>query len=143
MIWNMRLSRNQPCPCHSGRKAKSCCGPWLQGVRHRPVALMRSRYAAYALGMTRYIMETTDPDGPLHEADRDRWATSIDAFCAATQFDGLTIHAHTEESTEGAVDFSARSPSARRTAPLRAQPLHQARRALAVLGPQARAERVD
>ena len=46
-------------------------------------------------------------DRPLHEADRDRWATSIDAFCAATQFDGLTIHAHTEESTEGAVDFSA------------------------------------
>ena len=108
MIWNMRLSRNQPCPCHSGRKAKSCCGPWLQGgAAPSPVALMRSRYAAYALGLTRYIMETTDPDGPLHEADRDRWAASIDAFCAATQFDGLTIHAHTEESTEGAVDFSA------------------------------------
>ena len=73
MVWTMRLSRNQPCPCHSGRKAKSCCGPWLQGgAAPSPVALMRSRYAAYALGMTRYIMETTDPDGPLHEADRDR-----------------------------------------------------------------------
>ena len=88
---------------------RSCCGPWLRGQSApSPVALMRSRFAAYALGMTPYIMSTTDPNGPMHEPDAVRWTASIDAFCAATQFDGLEIHAHTMSDFEGHVDFSAR-----------------------------------
>jgi SEC-C motif-containing protein len=104
----MRLALNKPCPCHSGRKTKSCCGPWLKGEpAPTPETLMRSRYAAYALGITAYIMDTTDPDGPNHEMDAVRWAAGIDAFCEATSFEGLTIHTHREGEAEGHVDFSA------------------------------------
>jgi uncharacterized protein YecA (UPF0149 family) len=28
-----RVRRNAPCPCHSGRKFKSCCLPGLPGTR--------------------------------------------------------------------------------------------------------------
>ena len=103
----MRLALNKPCPCHSGRKAKSCCGPWLKGSpAPSPVALMRSRYTAYAIGLTAYIMDTTDPEGPIHEHDRPRWSASIDAFCASTTFDCLETHDHDESITDGHVDFS-------------------------------------
>ena len=109
MVLVMRLARNRPCPCHSGRKMKSCCGPWLKGKpAPSPVALMRSRFAAYALGMSAYIQATTDPEGPHHEPDEARWTSSIDAFCANTEFDGLEIHAQGEGQAEGYVDFSAR-----------------------------------
>ena len=105
----MRLALNKPCPCHSGRKTKSCCGPWLKGEpAPSPVALMRSRYTAYAMGLTTYIMDTTDPEGPVHEQDRARWSASIDAFCTATDFEGLEIHDHGQDITEGYVDFSVR-----------------------------------
>ncbi|MFN7145721.1 MAG: SEC-C metal-binding domain-containing protein, partial [Myxococcota bacterium] len=40
-----RPSANAPCPCGSGRKAKGCCLPILEGAAApTPEALMRSRY---------------------------------------------------------------------------------------------------
>ncbi|APR79712.1 Hypothetical protein A7982_05059 [Minicystis rosea] len=56
------------CPCHSGRTYDACCAPYHQGVREAPdpVSLMRSRYAAFALGEAEYLVRT------LHEDHADR-----------------------------------------------------------------------
>ena len=48
---------------------------------------MRSRYAAYALGKSRYIMETT----ASQREDRDVWRAEIERFSAGTRFTGLEI----------------------------------------------------
>lgn len=51
------------CPCGSGRPLSECCGAFFpDGARPygapTPEALMRSRYAAFALGREDYLLET-------------------------------------------------------------------------------------
>ena len=55
---------SQLCPCGSGRELAACCGPFLDGSEQADTAerLVRSRYAAYALGNFAYVVETTHPD---------------------------------------------------------------------------------
>lgn len=50
------------CPCHSGRTHDACCAPYHGGLREPPdpTALMRSRYAAFALGEAEYLLRTLD-----------------------------------------------------------------------------------
>jgi len=52
-----------PCPCNSGACFAHCCRPYLEGARPAPTAqaLMRSRYSAYALNRTAYLLETWHP----------------------------------------------------------------------------------
>jgi len=54
------------CPCHSGRRFAECCGPILRGGRkaETPEELMRSRYAAFALGEADYLAKTLCADHP-------------------------------------------------------------------------------
>ena len=72
---------------------------------------MRSRYAAYALGIAPYIIATTDPAGPMWEEDLPRWRASICAFSAEMRFQGLRITEETrsgdETGDEGYVTFTA------------------------------------
>ena len=58
---------------------------------------MRSRFAAYALGLVDYVIDTTDPSGPQWVKDRDGWRESIERFSANTTFQGLRIEGHTED----------------------------------------------
>jgi SEC-C motif domain protein len=55
-----------PCPCGSGSPYAECCGCWhadFQGGSLAPtaVALMRSRYCAYVLGLADYLLATWHP----------------------------------------------------------------------------------
>ena len=52
-----------PCPCGSGRPLEQCCGPFIRGIEPAPTAqaLMRSRYTAYVLGESAYLLATWDP----------------------------------------------------------------------------------
>lgn len=52
------------CPCGSKRPLAECCGPYLDGAAWpaEAEALMRSRYAAYALGRYDWLVESTHPD---------------------------------------------------------------------------------
>ncbi len=63
---------------------------------------MRSRYAAYALGLVDYIMQTTDPDGPLWRGDRLAWGEDIQRFSESTRFQGLTIQDASSDTGEWA-----------------------------------------
>lgn len=77
----MKISPNDPCPCHSGRKYKKCCRPYHAGkAAPTPQALMRARYAAYALDDAAYIMATTHPDSDHHMANTTKWEAQIRAF---------------------------------------------------------------
>jgi len=51
------------CPCASGKPFGDCCEPYLLGRAKPPtaVALMRSRYSAYALGAIDYLYQTAGP----------------------------------------------------------------------------------
>ncbi len=70
-----------PCPCGSSRAYASCCGPWHAGPQHLQapdaLALMRSRYGAYVLGLADYLRDTWHPSTcPADLQDHDpalRW----------------------------------------------------------------------
>jgi SEC-C motif-containing protein len=102
-----KIIPNQACPCHSGSAYKVCCAPYHNGKGAPNVeALMRSRYAAYALRKPDYLILTTHPDNPAYHptpAERAAWRKDILAFCQATLFAGLRIL----EATETTVTFHA------------------------------------
>lgn len=51
------------CPCGSSISYTDCCGRYLEGVAFTPnaEALMRSRYVAYVLCKSSYLIQTTHP----------------------------------------------------------------------------------
>ena len=57
-----RMSEMNECPCCSGELYANCCEPFHKGEA-APTAekLMRSRYAAYAICLPEYLIETTYP----------------------------------------------------------------------------------
>ncbi len=86
------------CPCCSGFEYAECCKRFHDGMpAPTPLALMRSRYSAYALGKTDYIQKTTHPKSPHWEAEKLEWTKSIAHFCATTQFIKLEIDSHGED----------------------------------------------
>jgi len=52
---------------------------------------MRSRYAAYALCLPEYIIQTTYPDGPQFKSNTTQWSREITEFHAKTTFKKLEI----------------------------------------------------
>ena len=68
---------------------------------------MKSRYSAYAVGESRYIIATTHPDNPEYRADQKGWREEIDLFCRHTDFLGLEIMAFTDGGYEATVTFRA------------------------------------
>jgi SEC-C motif domain protein len=86
------------CPCCSGKPYRDCCQLYHQG-KSAPtaLALMRSRYAAYAKGLADYIIRTTHPEN--HDAARplDERKKDIELFCASTEFKELQILDHGED----------------------------------------------
>ncbi|WP_317983528.1 YchJ family protein [Nocardioides pantholopis] len=70
------------CPCGSGTAYDACCGRLHRGAAQAatPEELMRSRYAAYAVGETDYVWRTwhprTRPDSVAQDPDL-RW-TGLD-----------------------------------------------------------------
>lgn len=59
------------CPCGSGTPYAHCCGELHHGTREASTAreLMCSRYAAYVVGDTAYLLRTWHPRTRPHELD--------------------------------------------------------------------------
>ncbi len=68
---------------------------------------MRSRYCAYALGLTDYIMDTTHPEHPEYSTDKASWKAALDSFSKHTRFDQLKIIDATEGENSSNVTFTA------------------------------------
>lgn len=86
------------CPCQSGRAYDQCCGPYLRGEpAPTPVALMRARYSAYALGDAAYVKSSWHPDtrpDTLNLPSGDNWL-------------GLAVLDSAENGATGRVHFRA------------------------------------
>ncbi len=101
-------SPNTPCPCGSGNKYKKCCQPYHRGAwPDSALLLMKSRYSAYALGQSRYIIDTTHPDNPDHTEDTAAWLAEIEAFSEQTEFRRLEILEFEGGDEEAFVTFHA------------------------------------
>lgn len=99
---------NKPCPCHSQKSYHSCCMPYHHGqIPKDPVALMRSRYSAYALHMVDYIINTTHPDNQDYNSNKALWKKEILIFSKTTTFSGLKILYFSESGDKAWVTFQA------------------------------------
>lgn len=89
------------CPCGSGRPYAVCCGPLHDGEPAPTAeALMRSRYAAYVLGLEPYLVATWHPTTRPGSLDlgadpRPKWL-------------GLEIRDRQEAGDRAEVEFVAR-----------------------------------
>ena len=96
------------CVCGKGESLETCCGPYLKGQAepNTAEALMRARYAAYALGEIDYILKTHDPETAK---DIDRKNTEL--WSKNSHWLGLEIGSTEKggpDDTEGTVEFVAR-----------------------------------
>lgn len=96
------------CPCSSGKSYKACCQSLHEGKKaETALELMRSRYSAYVLNLTNYIIETTHPANSQYMKNRALWQKEITEFSKATIFQGLEIHDFEENGKEATVTFTA------------------------------------
>ncbi len=103
-----KYSPNLLCPCRSGYKYKKCCAKYHKGAMAKnALLLMRSRYSAYAIGDSAYIVKTTHPENPDFSKDIATWRASIDLFSKQTQFENLEILEWSDEAEEAFVTFRA------------------------------------
>ena len=100
---------SENCPCCSGQPYATCCQPVHLGkVRPSPTHLMRARYAAYALGNVRFILQTEQPNPPRTAKEQAAHRLSLKQFCQSTQFLGLQILAESRLSdSQATVTFRA------------------------------------
>jgi SEC-C motif-containing protein len=103
-----KLSPNAPCPCGSGKKYKKCCLVYHKGaLAPDALALMKSRYSAYAADVPDYIIKTTHPDNPDFTDDTKKWREEIKRFTQQTEFLKLKILDFMQEQEEAYVTFIA------------------------------------
>ncbi len=88
------------CPCSSDLDYQHCCGPFIDGqaLPEHAEQLMRSRYSAYVLGKTDYLVQTWHPDYRPTELKLDQ----------ALQWIGLQIMQTEETADTATVEFEAR-----------------------------------
>ncbi|HVX94109.1 MAG TPA: YchJ family metal-binding protein [Polyangia bacterium] len=100
------------CPCHSGLRYKACCAPFHDGAHEAPTpeALMRSRYAAFALGLGEYLVRTLASTHPDLEKPRDELTRALGRARVQQRFTGLRILSATTspDGDRGEVLFYAR-----------------------------------
>lgn len=94
----------QNCPCCSNRAFRVCCGPVLKNHERATTAeqLMRSRYTAFTLGNSDFLLKSWAPETRPAEISCDdkviRWLDLKVEGCEAGN----------EDSSKGTVSFTAR-----------------------------------
>ena len=85
--------KNEPCPCTSGKVYSECCKPLHDGSRQpeQGEELVRSRYAAFALGRVDYLVKTLHEDHPDRSKPPDRIELALRTASASFKYMGLTI----------------------------------------------------
>lgn len=68
---------------------------------------MRSRFSAYALGLSDYIIATTHIKNPQYQENLDEWKKELDGFSRATSFDDLKIIEFEDGKEQARVAFFA------------------------------------
>jgi len=115
-VSGLSLPPAAPCPCQSGEHYEDCCGRYHAGLLHLQAptaeALMRSRYSAFVLDLTDYLLAS------WHASTRP---ARLEANESGLKWLGLEVRRHTVVDADHAtVEFVARSKFAGR-----AQRLHE------------------
>ena len=96
------MSGNAACPCGSGRPYGACCEPYHAGGEPPDaVALMRSRYAAFALAMPDYLVRTLHPDHDDHALPAGALRARLLAHARRAKYRGLRILDHDGPDADG------------------------------------------
>ncbi len=105
----MAVTASSACPCGSGATLSACCGRYHAGEpAPTPEALMRSRYGAFALNLTDYLLATWHPSTRPASLAPD----------ATTQWVRLEVLDRDERDDTGRVHFRATFREGRRWAVL-------------------------
>ena len=99
------------CPCFSGQRYAVCCGPLHRGEREAeaPAILMRSRFAAFSIGLGSYLVRTLASDHADLGLPHEELAHELSQARHQQRFLGLRIiHAAPPAGDEGEVLFFAR-----------------------------------
>jgi SEC-C motif-containing protein len=103
-----KISINSPCPCGSGKKYKKCCAIYHKGALPKnALLLMKSRYSAYALANSNYIIKTTHPNNSDYSINIEEWSRAINQFSNSTEFLKLEIIEFIDGDSEAFVTFKA------------------------------------
>ncbi len=75
----MKFSVNESRPCGSLKKYKKCCKPFHDKITFPKTALelMKSRYSAFAVANSDYIIFTTHQNNPDFTTDLKSWTNDI------------------------------------------------------------------
>lgn len=105
----MKFSVNTTCPCGSLKKYKKCCKPFHDGIKFPNTALelMKSRFCAYAIQKSDYIISTTHYKNIDFTNDLVSWNIDILDFSKNTKFEKLEILDFLELKDESFVTFKA------------------------------------
>ena len=105
----MKFSANDNCPCGSLIKYKKCCKPFHENIKTpiNALELMKSRYCAYAIEKSEYIILTTHQNNRDFNTDTKVWNNDILDFSKNTKFEKLEILEFIDGQTESFVTFKA------------------------------------
>ena len=105
----MKFSANDNCPCGSLIKYKKCCKPFHEDIKTpiNALELMKSRYCAYAIEKSEYIISTTHQKNRDFNTDTKVWNNDILDFSKNTKFEKLEILEFIDGQTESFVTFKA------------------------------------
>src|SRR5262249_49728903 len=98
------------CPCFSTLRYGACCAPFHRGERTAPTpeALMRSRYAAFAIGLGDYLVDTLSAEHADRTHPRNELVRAYGQARNKQRFMGLRIVDASENGPTGEVLFVAR-----------------------------------
>jgi SEC-C motif-containing protein len=98
------------CPCFSGERYLACCAPFHRRERaaESPAQLMRSRYAAFALGLGDYLVETLAAEHEDVALPRAELVRALSEARHRQRFMGLRILHESASGAAGEVMFHAR-----------------------------------
>lgn len=96
------------CPCTSGRSYGACCRPFHEGADAPSAeALMRSRFAAFALGKGAYLWRTLHPTHPLRAREETATVEELSRAKQTLRYRSLDVHDAEEHEHEARVLFTA------------------------------------
>ena len=81
------------CPCGSGARYPACCGRFHRGLEEAPDAraLMRSRYAAFAVRDVPYLVRTLHPLHPDRARPEEELTRELRAAVQQFHYTGLEV----------------------------------------------------
>jgi SEC-C motif-containing protein len=105
----MASDANKPCPCASGESYRACCQRYHRGEEPPDAsALVRSRFAAFALGEGAYLWRTLHPAHALRARPQAEVERELAQARRTLRYRALVLHDAEVRGESARVLFTAR-----------------------------------